>query len=95
MTATAATVEAQAKLNLSLRVLARESSGYHQLESLFVRVDLADAVRVATDTQTRSLECPGLDLPAERNIAFRAAEAFLTAARWETGFRITIEKRIV
>lgn len=94
MTATAASVDAQAKLNLRLCVLAREASGYHQLESLFVRIDLSDAVRVATDTSSRTLDCPGVDLPAERNLAFRAAAAFAEAAGWPTGFDIKIEKRI-
>jgi 4-diphosphocytidyl-2-C-methyl-D-erythritol kinase len=94
MSATVVSIEAQAKLNLRLCVLARESSGYHQLESLFVRINLADTVRVATDTKTRSLECVGLDLPAEQNLAYRAAVAFLDATGWDTGFHITIEKRI-
>ncbi len=94
MSATAASVDAQAKVNLRLCVLAREASGYHQLESLFLRLDLADAVRVATDTTQRSLECPGLDLAPEQNLAYRAAVAFTEAAGWPTGFHIAIEKRI-
>lgn len=94
MSATAASVEAQAKLNLRLAVLAREASGYHQLESLFIRIELADTVRIATDTKTRSLECAGLDLPAEQNLAYRAAARFADAAQWPTGFHIEIEKRI-
>lgn len=94
MSATAVSVDAQAKLNLRLCVLAREHTGYHQLESLFIRIDLADTVRVATDTQTRSLECEGLDLPAEQNLAYRAAVAFLEAANWNTGFHVAIQKRI-
>ena len=55
MTATAASLEAQAKINLSLRILARETGGYHQLETLFARIDLADSVRVSTDTTRREL----------------------------------------
>lgn len=94
MSATAASVEAQAKVNLRLCVLAREASGYHQLESLFLRIDLADSVRVATDTARRELSCPGLDLPQEQNLAYRAALAFTEAAGWPTGFHINIEKRI-
>ncbi len=94
MSATAASVEAQAKVNLRLCVLAREASGYHQLESLFLRIELADSVRVATDTTARALKCRGLDIPAEQNLAYRAALAFTEAAGWPTGFHIEIEKRI-
>ncbi len=43
---TAARVEAQAKINLSLRILAQERSGYHQLETLFARIALADTVEI-------------------------------------------------
>lgn len=95
MTPTAARVQAQAKVNLLLRVLAREASGYHQLETLFARIDLADPVEVAVDTATREVTCHGADVgPMERNLAFRAAEAFLAATGWRTGFAITIDKRI-
>lgn len=95
MTATAASVEAQAKLNLFLRVVAREADGHHQLETLFARIELADSVRVMTDTKVRELACTGIDAgPTERNLAYRAALAFIEAARWPSGFRIEVEKRI-
>jgi 4-diphosphocytidyl-2-C-methyl-D-erythritol kinase len=95
MTATAASVEAQAKVNLFLRVVAREASGYHQLETLFARIELADSVRVATATAVRELRCEGADVgPMERNLAFRAAEAYRAAVGWPGGFLIEVEKRI-
>jgi 4-diphosphocytidyl-2-C-methyl-D-erythritol kinase len=95
VTATRASVEAQAKVNLFLRVLAREEGGYHQIETLFARIELADSVRVLTDTSARELACTGLDAgPPERNLALRAATAFAEAAGWPTGFRIEVEKRI-
>ncbi len=95
MTTTAATLEAQAKINLALRILAREEGGYHQLETLFARIDLADTVRVATDTSARELHCAGADVgPPERNLAWRAALAYAEEAGWPRGFRIDVEKRI-
>lgn len=95
MSATTASVEAQAKLNLLLRVLAREEGGHHQLETLFVRIELADSVRVATDTASRELEVTGMAVgPREENLAWRAAAAFSGSVGWPRGFRIEIEKRI-
>jgi 4-diphosphocytidyl-2-C-methyl-D-erythritol kinase len=95
MTATAASVEAQAKINLFLRVVAREETGYHQLETLFARIELADAVRVATDTSVREVACHGMDAgPPERNLARRAADAYAAETGWPRGYRIEIEKRI-
>ena len=91
-----ARVAAHAKLNLALRVLAREASGYHQLETLFCRIDLADDVIVqASDESRRSLDCAGADLgPVERNLAWRAAVAYAERDGWPRGFAIEIEKRI-
>jgi 4-diphosphocytidyl-2-C-methyl-D-erythritol kinase len=97
--ATARTI-AQAKLNLFLRVLAREASGYHQLETLFCRLELGDDVVVRTDVRGRSLSCSGEVIPAgglgavERNLAWRAAEAYAGATGWPNEWAIEIEKRI-
>jgi 4-diphosphocytidyl-2-C-methyl-D-erythritol kinase len=90
-----ARVEAQAKLNLFLRILSREPSGYHQLETLFQRIALADSVTVATGGAGRSLDCTGADTgPVEKNLAWRAAVAFAAAAGGPTNFQIEIVKRI-
>ena len=90
-----AAVRAQAKVNLCLRVLAREASGYHGLETLFARLDLADDVTIRVDGRARTLECRGADIgPATENLAYRAASAYVDATGWPTGFAISIDKRI-
>jgi 4-diphosphocytidyl-2-C-methyl-D-erythritol kinase len=90
-----ARVEAQAKLNLFLRIVGREESGYHQLETLFQRIALADTVTVRTGVDGRTLDCRGAETgPVEQNLAWRAAVAFADAAGGAAGFAIEIEKRI-
>jgi 4-diphosphocytidyl-2-C-methyl-D-erythritol kinase len=90
-----ARVEAQAKINLFLRVLSREDGGYHQLETLFQRIALSDTISVSTGGTGRSLDCRGADTgPAEKNLAWRAALAFADAAGGPGAFQIEIEKRI-
>ena len=95
-----ARVEAQAKLNLLLRIVGREDSGYHQIETLFCRITLADSVSVRVTPKDRSLLCRGERLPAEglgvpeRNLAWRAAAAYADATGFPSGFQISIEKRI-
>ena len=92
-----ARVIAHAKINLILRVLAREESGFHSLETLFARLDLGDVVtvRVGGVGASRSVDCdreiPG---PPEQNLAYRAALAFAEATGWPAGFAIEIEKHI-
>jgi len=94
-----ARVVAQAKVNLLLRVLGREASGYHAIETVFLRLELDDGVRVRIE-RGRSIDCRGASMPAEglgapeSNLAYRAAVAYAEATGWPSGFSIEIEKRI-
>jgi 4-diphosphocytidyl-2-C-methyl-D-erythritol kinase len=94
-----ARVTAQAKVNLLLRVLARETSGYHSIETVFLRLDLGDDVRVRM-TSGRTLDCSGPSVPpsglgpVEKNLAFRAASLYATETGWPNGFAIEVVKRI-
>lgn len=98
--AAGARVRAQAKINLFLRILAREESGYHQIETLFCRIALADVVTVVPASSGRHLECLGESVPvsglgpAEQNLAWRAAATYADLTGFPTGFRITVDKRI-
>lgn len=100
MKPTAATVLAQAKINLSLRILAREATGYHQLETLLCRIDLSDRVTLHTEPDVRELTASGPMIPpaglgpVEQNLAWRAAVAYQAEAGWPSGFRIHLEKNI-
>ena len=86
---------APAKVNLFLRILAREDSGYHQLETLFAGVELADAISLEEKGRGISLESEGADLgPPEANLAYRAAAGFLELTGRDVGVRIRLAKRI-
>jgi 4-diphosphocytidyl-2-C-methyl-D-erythritol kinase len=90
---------AQAKINLRLRVLAREDTGFHQIETLFLRLALADTVRLRRTPSVRSLDVSGVADPTHigpvhANLAWRAAEAYFDVAGWRGGFAIELEKRI-
>jgi 4-diphosphocytidyl-2-C-methyl-D-erythritol kinase len=97
-----ARVAAQAKVNLLLRVLAREESGYHAIETVFLRLSLADnvVVRVGGDVRSRSLDCTGDALPegglgpTEMNLAYRAACAYSDETGWPPTFAIELTKQI-
>lgn len=92
---------APAKVNLFLRVLAREEGGFHQLETLFQRVALGDRITLRSRREPGiALEIEGADLGRpEENLAWRAAEAVLSAAGSvgvpdPGGVEIRLEKRI-
>lgn len=96
-----ARVAAQAKINLWLRVGPPDGRGYHEISTLFQRIDLADEIIVrAGEATSRALECSGPRMPPgglgpeKKNLAFRAAEAFHARAGWPRGFSIELTKNI-
>jgi 4-diphosphocytidyl-2-C-methyl-D-erythritol kinase len=88
-------VAAHAKVNLLLRILARESSGHHQIETAFTLLELADEITVSRAPAGVSLQVEGPDLgPAEENLATRAARAVLETSGAKFGVAIRLTKRI-
>jgi 4-diphosphocytidyl-2-C-methyl-D-erythritol kinase len=89
-------VAAHAKLNLFLRILAREApSGYHQIETAFTLLELADELVVTRIPSGVTLTVHGPDLgPADDNLAVRAARAILEATGERFGVAIELTKRI-
>jgi 4-diphosphocytidyl-2-C-methyl-D-erythritol kinase len=95
MSAKVARVSAQAKLNLGLRILARERGGYHSIETLFARIALADTVTIRPRDEERAVVVHGVELgPQEQNLAYLAGVAYGDATGWPRGFEIEIVKRI-
>ncbi len=88
---------ARAKVNLRLRIFPRALDGYHTLETIFCRIDLADRVRL------RLRRDPGIALrvsgpePAPdgpENLAARAAALLLERAGISEGVEIELEKHV-
>ncbi len=89
------TVAAPAKINLFLRVLGRRPDGYHEIETLMQKVELADRVHIRLRKAGICLVCPGVDLPCdEGNLVYRAARDFLLALGSEQGVDLRLEKQI-
>lgn len=93
MPAPALTLSAPAKLNLHLRVVGLRPDGYHELDSVFHTIGLADTVRLEAAPEVR-LTCsdPALEGPA--NLALRAAHALRARAGEGRGVHVRLEKRI-
>jgi 4-diphosphocytidyl-2-C-methyl-D-erythritol kinase len=91
----AITRECAAKLNLFLRVLAHETTGYHGIETLFCRIALHDVLTVTRAAQGIALQVTGIDLgPVEQNLAWRAADAVLAATGRRFGVAMQLTKAI-
>jgi 4-diphosphocytidyl-2-C-methyl-D-erythritol kinase len=90
------TCSAYAKLNLFLRVLARNDDGYHSLETLLCLVSLADTLTAERrEGHGVTIEVTGADLgPAERNLAVQAAASVLQATGNRFAIHLALTKRI-
>jgi len=89
-------LEAPAKINLLLRILAREDDGWHGLETVFCRIGLTDELRLERREGGRvTIEVSGADTgSAEGNLAVRAAEMVLAATGRKFGVHLALTKRI-
>ena len=96
MSVPAVEVPAHAKANLFLRVLGREADGYHAIETLFCRLDLADTLRAERrDGQDVTIAVTGAEVgPPEQNLAVRAVRTVLDSLEQRFGVHLTLTKRI-
>src|SRR4051812_9385233 len=83
------------KVNLLLNILGKRPDGFHELETLFHPVALADRLTFARQGRGIRLTCNIPELPTDSgNLVYRAAESFLNAARISDGVTIHLEKRV-
>jgi len=86
---------APAKLNLFLHVTGRRTDGYHLIQTAFRLIDLCDWITIAPrDDGAVRLESALPGVPAEQNLALRAARALKDATGVRAGAAISLDKRI-
>lgn len=86
-------VKAHAKINWTLEVLGKRPDGYHDLRSIVLPVALHDVVDLEL-AGAITCKTKGLDIPQEKNLAYRAAVALCEATGCAQGVSISIEKHI-
>ena len=89
-------MRAFAKVNLFLRVLARQEDGYHGIETLLCLIDLSDTLTAERrEGRGVTIEVAGAELgPPAENLAVRAAERVLEATGHHFAVHLTLVKRI-
>lgn len=92
---TAITYRSYAKINLYLDILNKRRDGFHNIETIFQTVSLADTLRFEDRRSRISLSCSNPELhTGEGNLVFRAAMLLRRRSGCRLGARITVEKRI-
>ena len=92
------TVQAPAKVNLVLRVVAKRPDGYHELDGVMQKLDLFDTLHVKKLQEPGIfLQCPNSDLPEDAsNLVYKAAAAFFKESGLDEqyGVSLLLEKKI-
>lgn len=85
-----------AKLNLGLTVLGPRVDGYHDLESVFVEIDLCDTITIEPAADLSCICIPSVTATNEDNLVYKAAQALQATVPLPTatGAKITVHKRI-
>lgn len=85
-----------AKLNLSLTILGKRADGYHNLSTLFEKIDLCDTVHLKNTSSGKiRVFCSHAAVPKGcTNLAYQAASMLRSDFGLKTGVDIRISKRI-
>lgn len=89
-------IQAYAKVNLFLDITGKLANGYHGLNTVMQQIGICDKVIVSvSDGSGIAVSCDVANIPCdERNIAFKAAKAFLERTGVQANVSIDIEKKI-
>ena len=86
---------APAKVNLRLKITGRRPDGYHLLDMVMVKLDLADEIALEIGGETIEFTADREGLPTDSsNTIVRAAEIVRELSGKEFGARIRLKKRI-
>lgn len=89
-------IQAPAKINLALDVTGKREDGYHLLETVFQSVSIFDRLNISlTREKGIRLTCNMPWIPCnEKNLAHKAATAFMEKTGFDEGVLINLNKRI-
>jgi|CXWL01.1.fsa_nt_gi 4-diphosphocytidyl-2-C-methyl-D-erythritol kinase len=85
-----------AKLNLYLKVIRKRPDGYHELKTIFERINLVDDIRLSRDLSGKiSVVCDHPQVPkGPKNLVYKVALLLKRDFAIKEGVRIYIKKRI-
>ena len=88
------TLRAYAKINLGLLVLEKRPDGFHEISTIFHRIDLADDIEIRRDKAIRVISSDEAAPSGELNICHTAVQLLQEHFHRAEGVEIRIHKRI-
>ncbi|MCK9571936.1 MAG: 4-(cytidine 5'-diphospho)-2-C-methyl-D-erythritol kinase [Candidatus Omnitrophica bacterium] len=91
------TIKSYSKVNLYLEVVNQRKDGYHNLRTLFARINLTDSIFLKTrlDDNLIKIKCNHPRVPLDqRNLCFRSARLLQQEFNLKQGLEISINKRV-
>jgi 4-diphosphocytidyl-2-C-methyl-D-erythritol kinase len=87
-------LKAYAKINIGLRIIGKRGDGYHDIETIFHRVNPYDEIILEPSSEV-TLACTHPDLPTdERNLCIQAAQLLIKYTGEKRGVHISLTKNI-
>jgi 4-diphosphocytidyl-2-C-methyl-D-erythritol kinase len=85
-----------AKINLGLQVLEKRNDGFHNINTIFARISLADDLEINEISSEEIIieSNPSFAFPMKNNLIFKAAEKLREKENISTGAKIRINKNI-
>lgn len=93
-------IDSPCKLNLHLEVGKKREDGFHPLTSIFHLCSLSDRITISLENEQQQdnlidlTMLNGPDIPAEKNLAWKAAELFFELSGNRFPVKIEIEKKV-
>lgn len=88
-------IKARAKVNLNLEILGKREDNYHNLESVFQKVNLYDEIYIKkTETDGFKLNINVKELDTKENIIYKAYVKLKEQYKEISGIEVTVNKKI-
>lgn len=88
-------IKARAKVNLNLEILGKRKDNYHNLESVFQKVNLYDEIYIKKiQTDDFKLDINVKELETKENIIYKAYVKLKEKYKTITGIEVTVNKKI-
>jgi len=89
------TLKAPAKINLYLNVLNKRPDGFHNIETIFEKLDFGDEITLTKCKKGIKVSCSHKNVPENgKNLTVQAARSLFKAAGSGAGIEIKINKKI-